>query len=58
MLMIAYDNGFKSCYMRWDKWFDRWERFMSNNNGGYSIPIILAIGNHEVCFPQLIYVEK
>lgn len=44
----AYDNGFKSCYLRWDKWFYRWDDAMAKNEGGYTIPVMLAIGNHEV----------
>lgn len=41
----AYDNGFAACYLRWDEWFDRWNKLMTKN--GSSIPVILTIGNHE-----------
>eukprot|EP00026_Physarum_polycephalum_P004488 Phypoly_transcript_04509.p1 GENE.Phypoly_transcript_04509~~Phypoly_transcript_04509.p1 ORF type:complete len:383 (+),score=63.00 Phypoly_transcript_04509:884-2032(+) len=43
----AYDNGFKTCYLRWDKWFHKKKKKKNQNDGGYSIPLILAIGNHE-----------
>jgi len=44
---VAYDNGFAACYRRWDVWFENWHSYMVTENGGYVIPIILAIGNHE-----------
>jgi hypothetical protein len=43
----AYDNGIAACYRRWDEWFHYWEELMVTP-GGYSIPILAAIGNHEV----------
>jgi len=42
---LAYDNGFKACYLRWDQWINRWNKLMSRN--GTSIPVITGIGNHE-----------
>jgi len=44
---VAYDNGFVWCYRRWDQWFENWYTYMVTSNGGYLIPAILAIGNHE-----------
>lgn len=41
----AYDNGFAACYLRWDEWFDRWNKLMTKN--GSTVPVILTIGNHE-----------
>eukprot|EP01113_Clastostelium_recurvatum_P004563 TRINITY_DN12017_c0_g1_i2.p1 TRINITY_DN12017_c0_g1~~TRINITY_DN12017_c0_g1_i2.p1 ORF type:complete len:636 (-),score=118.01 TRINITY_DN12017_c0_g1_i2:31-1938(-) len=43
---IAYDNGFATCYRRWDRWLSRWHDMMVTPSG-YSIPMLLAIGNHE-----------
>eukprot|EP00027_Filamoeba_sp_ATCC50430_P009323 CAMPEP_0168542832 /NCGR_PEP_ID=MMETSP0413-20121227/1555_1 /TAXON_ID=136452 /ORGANISM="Filamoeba nolandi, Strain NC-AS-23-1" /LENGTH=620 /DNA_ID=CAMNT_0008572729 /DNA_START=36 /DNA_END=1895 /DNA_ORIENTATION=- len=43
---IAYANAFPSCYKRWDKWLDNWEKLMYMSDGSY-IPMMLAIGNHE-----------
>lgn len=44
---LAYDNGFKACYRRWDYWFNRWHELSTTYNGGFSIPLVVAIGNHE-----------
>lgn len=43
---ITYDNGFSACYGRWDEWFFYWQKLMVTP-GGFSIPILAAIGNHE-----------
>jgi hypothetical protein len=44
---IAYDNGaLKNAWM-WDHWFDMWEDNMVTSDG-VMVPLILAIGNHEV----------
>jgi len=43
---IAYDSGFSTCYRRWDRWIIQWEKYMVTPTG-FSIPMILAIGNHE-----------
>lgn len=43
---IAYDNGMKYCYRRWDTWIGHWHDYMVTTSG-YTIPIIMAIGNHE-----------
>src|SRR5207244_4443599 len=34
-------------YQRWDAWLDLWETNMLTP-AGYTIPMVLAIGNHEV----------
>lgn len=44
---IAYDNGaLKNAWM-WDHWFDMWEDNMVTSDG-VMVPMVLAIGNHEV----------
>eukprot|EP01113_Clastostelium_recurvatum_P033073 TRINITY_DN4333_c0_g1_i4.p1 TRINITY_DN4333_c0_g1~~TRINITY_DN4333_c0_g1_i4.p1 ORF type:complete len:717 (-),score=100.73 TRINITY_DN4333_c0_g1_i4:37-2187(-) len=43
---IAYDNAFPQCYRRWDRWFVRWRDYLTTPLG-YSVPMLLAIGNHE-----------
>jgi hypothetical protein len=44
---IAYANGeLKNAY-RWDWWLRRWEKEMRTGDGAL-IPIVAAIGNHEV----------
>eukprot|EP01080_Neovahlkampfia_damariscottae_P003058 gene3058-5228_t len=43
---IAYANGVRNCYRRWDYWFSEWNKYMITPNG-YSIPILSSIGNHE-----------
>ncbi len=43
---IAYGNGIVNCVSRWDLWFHQWENYMLTPTG-YSIPVVLAIGNHE-----------
>ena len=44
---IAYAGDVLTSYSRWDAWLDNWETNMVTP-GGYSIPMVLAIGNHEV----------
>lgn len=44
---IAYANGVLAKVGVWDAWFDRWEKHM-RTPAGQLIPMILAIGNHEV----------
>ena len=44
---IAYANGRLSHYSRWDRWFDNW-RLHCVTPEGYMVPMVLAIGNHEV----------
>lgn len=44
---LAYDNGIKSCYRRWDHWLFDWEKF-SISPSQRTIPLLTAIGNHEV----------
>lgn len=44
---IAYDNGKLSSAWMWDHWFAMWEDNMVTSDG-VMVPMILAIGNHEV----------
>ena len=44
---LAYVDGERSKYAKWDRWFDNWERLMVTPEG-YTVPMVLAIGNHEV----------
>lgn len=44
---IAYANGALGNYKKWDIWLDNWEELMVTP-GGYQIPIVASIGNHEV----------
>jgi Calcineurin-like phosphoesterase len=45
---IAYDNDLRSCYYTYDKILEQIE--MIYTDIGHMIPIILAIGNHDVGF--------
>jgi hypothetical protein len=44
---IAYANDALTNYQRWDAWLDLWETNMVTPSGD-TIPMVLAIGNHEV----------
>jgi acid phosphatase type 7 len=44
---IAYANDILTNYARWDAWLDAWQQCMITPKG-YTIPMVLAIGNHEV----------
>ncbi len=44
---LAYANDALTNYTRWDIWLDAWEQCMVTPKG-YTIPMVLAIGNHEV----------
>jgi len=44
---IAYANDVLTNYTRWDIWLDAWQQCMVTPKG-YTIPMVLAIGNHEV----------
>jgi hypothetical protein len=44
---IAYANDVLTNYARWDAWLDHWQTNMITP-AGYTIPMVLAIGNHEV----------
>jgi hypothetical protein len=44
---IAYAGDRLTNYKLWDAWLDAWEQQMVTPNG-FSIPMVLAIGNHEV----------
>jgi len=43
---IAYANSNLHCYRRWDYWFHNWDTYMRTPLG-FSVPLTLAIGNHE-----------
>jgi len=43
---IAYANDVLTNYTRWDAWLDHWQTNMVTP-AGYTIPMVLAIGNHE-----------
>lgn len=44
---IARDNGKISNFPKWDIWLKYWEEQMVTPQG-YTVPMVLAIGNHEV----------
>jgi len=44
---IAYAGDYMTNYLRWDIWLDAWEQHMVTPKG-LTIPMVLAIGNHEV----------
>ena len=44
---IAYANDALTNFAKWDAWLDHWETNMVTP-AGYTIPMVLAIGNHEV----------
>lgn len=48
---IAYANGrLKNAWM-WDRWLNTWEETMKTSDG-VMVPLVLAIGNHEVTKEQ------
>lgn len=44
---IAYDDGNMNNFSFWDDWFDNWAKHL-NQKEGRIVPMIAAIGNHEV----------
>jgi len=44
---LAYANDALTNYTKWDAWIDHWQTNMVTP-AGYTIPMVLAIGNHEV----------
>jgi hypothetical protein len=44
---IPYSNGLLAEYDDWTKWFANWDKYMVGSDGRM-IPIVTAIGNHEV----------
>lgn len=44
---LAYANGFLAEVGLWDAWLDNWNEYMHRTDG-CMIPIMTAIGNHEV----------
>ena len=43
---LAYGNGIRTCYRRWDNWLKLYST-MAITPKGESIPLLTAIGNHE-----------
>eukprot|EP01118_Nematostelium_gracile_P000369 TRINITY_DN1038_c0_g1_i3.p2 TRINITY_DN1038_c0_g1~~TRINITY_DN1038_c0_g1_i3.p2 ORF type:complete len:268 (-),score=51.02 TRINITY_DN1038_c0_g1_i3:22-825(-) len=43
---IAYENGMRACYRRWDDWFYDWDKYMIDQAGN-QIQMLLSLGNHE-----------
>ena len=44
---IAYAGDIPANFGKWDEWLDGWEKYMVTPKG-FTIPMVLAIGNHEV----------
>lgn len=44
---LAYVNGVLEEVADWDEWFDQWEETMVTPEG-LLVPMVLAVGNHEV----------
>lgn len=44
---LAYANDALTNYAKWDAWLDHWQTNMITP-AGYTVPMVLAIGNHEV----------
>ena len=44
---IPYSNGLLAEYGDWTQWFANWDKYMVGSDGRM-IPIVAAIGNHEV----------
>lgn len=44
---LAYVNGLLGGFATWDKWLDNWDNLMVTTDGRM-VPIVAAIGNHEV----------
>ena len=44
---VAYVNGDLAAIQRWDAWFDQWADGMVTPSG-LTVPLVLAVGNHEV----------
>lgn len=43
---LAYANGMKTCYRRWDRWLKMYSE-SAITPSGLSVPLLTAIGNHE-----------
>ena len=48
---IAYDNAIRTCYYSWDNFYRMFEDV--NRKLNRLVPIVLAIGNHDVGFDAL-----
>jgi len=48
---LSYDNGMRSCYYSWDLFINMFEGV--NEKLGRIVPIILAVGNHDIGFNAL-----
>ncbi|HPO12821.1 MAG TPA: metallophosphoesterase family protein [Candidatus Hydrogenedentes bacterium] len=44
---IPYSNGWLGEYKDWERWFKNWDKYMVGRDGRM-IPIVTAVGNHEV----------
>ena len=44
---VAYADGNLGAVARWDAWFDQWAEGMVTPSG-LTVPLVLAVGNHEV----------
>lgn len=44
---LAYANGMLEAVSDWDEWLDQWEEEMVTPEG-LTVPMVLAVGNHEV----------
>ena len=44
---VAYVNGDLDAVGRWDAWFDQWTEGMVTPSG-LTVPLVVAVGNHEV----------
>ncbi len=44
---VAYANGDLAAYAAWDRWLEAWGELMVTPDG-LTVPLIVAIGNHEV----------
>ncbi len=43
---VAYADGDLGRVARWDAWFDQWAHMVTPD--GLTVPLVLAVGNHEV----------
>lgn len=53
---LAYGNGDLRNYRKWDRWLDNWDEAFTKD--GRLVPMVLAIGNHEVADSYMQPVEK
>ena len=53
---LAYGNGDLRNYRKWDRWLDNWDHAFTDD--GKLVPMVLAIGNHEVAGSYMQPVEN